>query len=361
MTLRTRILAVVCLATAPLLLAAPAAAELPDDHAIFIDSWYGASPGQLYEVDADTAVATKRGDYLDDRVGGIDVDAGTGLGYLVTVGSDFGEGPETPTDIPAELFKLDTNAGKATAPVSLTDALGDPVFGCFALDLNADGVITSACRENVPELDDDGQAVTDDWGVGTINPVTGRYRAIVTGLREVYALASHPSGTLYAFDRDGAVLEIDRAAGTATVVTTTQYDDGLGFGSAVQAADFDSTGQLWVIPAAEAVSLAQVFFSVNYWPIYEVDLLRKQDGQPVGEAQALTVVGPHVATAPVDPPGTTDGAADEGTSGPDTETAPKPALASTGTDATPLALAGGALLLGGALLVAYRRRRRVEA
>ncbi|MGX5682750.1 hypothetical protein [Schumannella luteola] len=287
------------------LVGGPAIAAPVPDGTIFTTAWGG---GQLYTADPATgALATVGTSSGTDLISGLDVDSATGAGFAVTYYTPpEGGGSEGP----AELYRLDPVTGltELVGTVTLDD---EPVFGCLDLDYTG-GVILIACDWDATES-----------FIATVDASTAAATVIVPSIDRTQAIARF-GDSLIAFGFEGVVNEVDlvddSVSHLGTVASAGLYPAG---------ADFDAGGRLYVssMGSMEPYSL---------WTFDPTTLTGELigpmslSGSDVGAGNDISVTLAATADAP--------------------------ALAATGLDVVPLGLAALLVALGGAVLVASRRR-----
>ncbi len=243
-----------------------AAAELPKGATIDV---VDEDSGAIYKVDHTTAgiaeVGTPSG--IAD-ITAIDVDA-SGAGFAV----------DDPNDSASSLYSANAVTGAITyiAAINFGDVL---VSGCEALDLRSNGDVVIACS-----YDGDGLFTY----IGVVDKETGFFDDSVTISNDrIFALASSPTGQLYAFGEDDwDIYLVDLTAGTATPTVTAS--------AAIYGADFDVAGTLWVTTATEETGSALATANLATGVVTEVGEYTPTDGSTFTSAVSITVWGGTLA------------------------------------------------------------------
>jgi hypothetical protein len=291
-------LVVGAVAVASMFAAAPAsAATLPVGAKITVIDDEGE---QFYNVSPSTAISTPVGTpvSLPEYISGVDVDD-TGHGYALGNLEVYLD-PETEEDeeweYSAYLFKADANTGMlADRKQILIDEGGDTLVyanECSAIDYSG-GVIIAVCYT---------YGEGDIGYVGTIDP-SGEY-AVLTNKTTLWeqddtyhrfsAIALDPTdGTLYGFDNQRlTTLWTITLDDVAPVLVDGPYIDYY-----VPAADFDRSGQLWlVVIGAQPAALNPTFlelatFDFAAHEVVPVDFFSSEDPYEIDFPGALTVWG----------------------------------------------------------------------
>jgi hypothetical protein len=331
-------------AVASMFAAAPAsAATLPPGQKItVVDSW----DYQFYNVNPVSALSTPVGtpDPTYTFVTGVDVDD-TGLGYaiatdlyvpsldaLVEIADPYSSFVGAYVD-GGYIYTSDANTGTLAKEKPVIIELGPGVEDdqwadeCSAIDVTV-GVILAVCykyewiEEDVPEIglvDDDAAALILDgyWEptayIGSVD-VSGA-EAILTPLttlegkdfKYLSAIAKHPtSGVVYGF----SLAKFGTFAGSWIVnlndTNPTELDDDLDY--AVDGADFDRSGQLWLSVSylnSDDLTLAAVnpspfqMLATYDFTDDEVDVIQpfgSEDPYFIGNPQSITIWGALAAT-----------------------------------------------------------------
>ena len=290
---------------AALVLATPlgAHAAVPDT----MGKWYSMSwenQPRLYEIDPDTGAATlvaeATSNILTDGMAGFDIDSTNGFGYFIDYTSN------------GHLFKVDMGSGVFSdlGAVNAVDVTG--------VDLGNNGEMW---------------IVADDingtnYAFGKVNISTGAVTLLGACPERISALATSPSGVLYAFAYGGPIYTVNQSTYAFTQVGSANID--------LMAADFDLDGNVILQDWSGNISSYNVSTNVE-------TALFQINGAPSFNGEAFAIGGP------------TDGQTlAEAINGGSEE---EPTLADTGSTNTGMWIGLGAVVAGGAALTVARARR----